>query len=259
MSNRTMSPSSRIAARWARVPPIIPAPISAIFLRAMRLTVSSAVLGAPRTGAAIGGALDRQSGWATGRRGAAAALNRPKCSVWSHSDERGNPSYAADFVRGVNSAPEESQRSKKLLPVALPQSRCRNDRRRRSANAVTIERDGLHQVAPRRCVAAQRWHRPDVITTCAIASAIDSGRATATPRTALSADLCHPLPPQPRLRYVYRGNSIYVVDPTTYAITRVIDALPLIQPLSTEPPDRSAALFRNCARSSAETERRVRK
>ena len=35
MSNRTMSPSSRIAARWASVPPIIPAPISAIFLRAM--------------------------------------------------------------------------------------------------------------------------------------------------------------------------------------------------------------------------------
>jgi len=30
-----MSPSSRIAARWAKVPPIIPAPMSAIFFRAM--------------------------------------------------------------------------------------------------------------------------------------------------------------------------------------------------------------------------------
>jgi hypothetical protein len=35
-SNRTISPSSRIAARWAKVPPILPAPISAIFLRAMK-------------------------------------------------------------------------------------------------------------------------------------------------------------------------------------------------------------------------------
>jgi hypothetical protein len=30
-----MSPSSFWAARWARVPPILPAPMSAIFLRAM--------------------------------------------------------------------------------------------------------------------------------------------------------------------------------------------------------------------------------
>jgi hypothetical protein len=37
MSNRTMSPSSFFAARWARVPPIMPAPIRAIFLRAMGL------------------------------------------------------------------------------------------------------------------------------------------------------------------------------------------------------------------------------
>jgi len=29
----------------------------------------------------------------------------------------------------------------------------------------------------------------------------------------------------PRYRYVYRDNYIYQVDPTTYAITRVIDAL----------------------------------
>jgi hypothetical protein len=33
MSNRTMSPSSFLAARWASVPPIMPAPIRAIFLR----------------------------------------------------------------------------------------------------------------------------------------------------------------------------------------------------------------------------------
>jgi hypothetical protein len=39
MSNRTMSPISRIAAKWASVPPIIPAPISAIFLRAIELVV----------------------------------------------------------------------------------------------------------------------------------------------------------------------------------------------------------------------------
>ena len=61
MSNRTMSPSSRIAARWARVPPIIPAPISAIFLRAMRLLCPLLfVLRAPRPGAAgMGAPLDR--------------------------------------------------------------------------------------------------------------------------------------------------------------------------------------------------------
>ena len=29
----------------------------------------------------------------------------------------------------------------------------------------------------------------------------------------------------PRYRYVYRDNYIYQVDPTTYAITRVIDAI----------------------------------
>ena len=29
----------------------------------------------------------------------------------------------------------------------------------------------------------------------------------------------------PRYRYVYRDNYIYQVDPTTYAVTRVIDAL----------------------------------
>jgi hypothetical protein len=29
----------------------------------------------------------------------------------------------------------------------------------------------------------------------------------------------------PRYRYVYRNNYIYQVDPTTYAVTRVIDAL----------------------------------
>ncbi len=29
----------------------------------------------------------------------------------------------------------------------------------------------------------------------------------------------------PRYRYVYRDNNIYVVDPTTYAVTRVINAL----------------------------------
>src|SRR4051812_49645544 len=37
-SNRTMSPSSFWPASSARVPPICPAPISAIFLRAMRKT-----------------------------------------------------------------------------------------------------------------------------------------------------------------------------------------------------------------------------
>src|SRR6185437_13046459 len=35
MSKRTMSPNSFIAARWASVPPIWPAPINAIFLRAI--------------------------------------------------------------------------------------------------------------------------------------------------------------------------------------------------------------------------------
>jgi hypothetical protein len=49
MSNRTMSPSSRMAAKWASVPPIIPAPMSAILFRAMK-ALSSAVAGAPRTG-----------------------------------------------------------------------------------------------------------------------------------------------------------------------------------------------------------------
>jgi hypothetical protein len=29
----------------------------------------------------------------------------------------------------------------------------------------------------------------------------------------------------PRYRYVYRDNYIYVVDPTTYAITRILNAL----------------------------------
>ena len=36
MSNRTMSPSSFRPARWASVPPICPAPIKAILVRAMR-------------------------------------------------------------------------------------------------------------------------------------------------------------------------------------------------------------------------------
>jgi hypothetical protein len=35
MSNRTTSPSSFCAARWASVPPMLPAPMRAIFLRAM--------------------------------------------------------------------------------------------------------------------------------------------------------------------------------------------------------------------------------
>jgi hypothetical protein len=30
----------------------------------------------------------------------------------------------------------------------------------------------------------------------------------------------------PRYRYVYRDNYIYVVDPTTYAITRILNAIP---------------------------------
>lgn len=30
----------------------------------------------------------------------------------------------------------------------------------------------------------------------------------------------------PDYRYVYSGNTIYVVDPTTYAITRVLNAMP---------------------------------
>src|SRR5688572_8431688 len=48
MSNRTMSPSSRIAAKWASVPPIIPAPISAILRRAMKPVLSSAWSGPRR-------------------------------------------------------------------------------------------------------------------------------------------------------------------------------------------------------------------
>ena len=30
---------------------------------------------------------------------------------------------------------------------------------------------------------------------------------------------------RPNYRYVYRDNQIYVVDPTTYAVTRIIDAV----------------------------------
>lgn len=30
----------------------------------------------------------------------------------------------------------------------------------------------------------------------------------------------------PDYRYVYSGNTIYVVDPTTYAITRILNAMP---------------------------------
>src|SRR5687768_6033891 len=48
MSNRTISPSSRIAAKWASVPPIIPAPISAILRRAMKPVLSSAWSGPRR-------------------------------------------------------------------------------------------------------------------------------------------------------------------------------------------------------------------
>ena len=47
MSNRTMSPSSRIAAKWASVPPIIPAPISAILRRAMKAGPLDYVKAAP--------------------------------------------------------------------------------------------------------------------------------------------------------------------------------------------------------------------
>src|SRR5437868_9821628 len=54
MSNSTMSPISRVAARWASVPPIIPEPISAIFLRAMEFLVSP---GAARGRGDVGAAL----------------------------------------------------------------------------------------------------------------------------------------------------------------------------------------------------------
>lgn len=30
----------------------------------------------------------------------------------------------------------------------------------------------------------------------------------------------------PDYRYVYTGNTVYVVDPTTYAITRILNAIP---------------------------------
>src|SRR5437016_4538218 len=60
MSNRTMSPNSFWPASSASVPPICPAPISAIFLRAMRKT--------PVREAARGSAISekRQDEWKTG-------------------------------------------------------------------------------------------------------------------------------------------------------------------------------------------------
>src|SRR5512136_2145702 len=39
-SYRTIAPSSRAAASWARAPPICPAPINAIFFRSMLISLS---------------------------------------------------------------------------------------------------------------------------------------------------------------------------------------------------------------------------
>ena len=74
MSNRTMSPSSRMAARWASVPPIIPAPISAIFLRAMAGFVLSVVPG-PASGPGFGGRSRPGGGWVNRQSGACGQMN----------------------------------------------------------------------------------------------------------------------------------------------------------------------------------------
>src|SRR5438067_5530972 len=66
-STRTMSPISLIPARCASVPPIMPAPMRAIFFRAMRLPILSCASGSGRGAAArVGDPLDPSRGGGNG-------------------------------------------------------------------------------------------------------------------------------------------------------------------------------------------------